>query len=217
MTAILKKEMKLSAAALSYIFLAFSAMALIPGYPILMGAFFIVFGIFQTFQRCRENNDIVYSALLPVAKRDVVRGKYAFALLIELCGFLLTAVFTFVRMTLLSGSQVYRSNALMTANFVFLGFVLLVFGCFNLIFIGGFFKTAYYYGKPFVLFLIVFFVVVGVAETLHHIPGLSALNAFGFEELLLQLSCLAAGAAAFVIMTLVSLSLSARSFEKTDL
>jgi len=217
MTAILKKEMKLSASALSYIFLAFSAMVLIPGYPILMGAFFIVFGIFQTFQRCRENNDMVYSALLPVAKRDVVRGKYAFSVLIELCGFLLMTVFTLIRMGPLSGAVPYAANALMTANFVFLGFVLLLFGCFNLIFIGGFFKTAYYYGKPFVLFLIVFFVVVGVAETLHHIPGLSALNAFGFEELLLQLSCLAAGAAAFVLLTLLSRALSIRNFEKTDL
>jgi len=217
MTAILKKEMKLSASALSYIFLAFSAMALIPGYPVLMGAFFIVFGLFQTFQRCRENNDIVYSALLPIAKCDVVRGKYAFAVLVELCGFLLMTVFTLIRMGYLSGAVPYAANALMTANFVFLGFVLLLFGCFNLIFIGGFFRTAYYYGKPFVIFLIVSFLVIGTAEALHHIPGLSALNTAGFEEMPLQLACLAAGAAAFVIMTLVSLSLSVRSFEKTDL
>ncbi len=55
-----------------------SAMALIPGYPILMGAFIHRLRDFQTFQRCRENNDIVYSALLPVAKRDVVRENTPF-------------------------------------------------------------------------------------------------------------------------------------------
>ena len=147
MKKMLFKEMRLSASILSYIFIAAS------------------------IQRCRENNDLVYSSLLPVAKRDIVRGKFAFALLIEGCGFLLMTGLTLLRMTVLADAVLYRTNALMNANFVFLGFALLVFGSFNLIFLGGFFKTAYYYGKPFVIFIIIFFVIVAIAEALHHIPG----------------------------------------------
>ena len=214
---LLKKEMKLSASALSYIFLAFALMTLIPGYPILMGSFFIVFGIFQSVQRCRENNDVVYSALLPVAKCDVVRAKYAFAVLIEGCGFVLMTALTLLRMTVLADSPVYRTNVMMNANFVYLGFVLLVFGVFNLVFLGGFFQTAYYFGKPFIAFLVVFFVTVGIAEALHHIPGLEAVNAFGFTEMPLQLAFLAGGAAAFVLLTAFSQAASIRSFEKIDL
>jgi hypothetical protein len=217
MAELLKKEMKLSASALSYLFLAFSLMALIPNYPILMGSFFISFGIFQSVQRCRENNDIVYSALLPVAKGDVVRGKYAFALLIEGCGFVLTAALTLVRMTLLADSPVYRSGALMNANLVFLGFVLLVFGCFNLIFLGGFFRTAYAFGKPFIGFIVVFFLIVGAAESLHFFPGMEKLNAFGFEEMPLQLRFLAGGAVLFTLLTVSAVRSSVRSFERIDL
>ncbi len=217
MTDMLKKEMKLSASVLSYIFIAFSAMTLIPGYPILMSAFFVCFGIFQSVQLCRETNDIIYSALLPVAKRDVVRGKYAFALLIEGCGFVLMAGFTLLRMTLLADAPAYRNNALMNANLVFLGFALLVFGCFNLIFLGGFFRTAYRYGKPFVFFIIVFFFIAGIAESLHHFPGFAPLNAFGFTEMPLQLAALATGAAAFILMTAASQAASIRNFEATDL
>ena len=214
---LLKKEMKLSASALSYIFLAFALMTLIPGYPILMGSFFIVFGIFQSVQRCRENNDVVYSALLPVAKCDVVRAKYAFAVLIEGCGSVLMTALTLLRMTVLADSPVYRTNVMMNANFVYLGFVLLVFGVFNLVFLGGFFRTAYYFGKPFIAFLVVFFVTVGIAEALHHIPGLEAVNAFGFTEMPLQLAFLAGGAAAFVLLTTFSQAASIRHFEKIDL
>ncbi len=217
MSEMLKKEMKLSASVLSYLFIAFALMTMIPGYPILMGAFFVCFGIFQSVQRSRENNDLVYSALLPVAKRDVVRAKYAFALLIQGCGFLVMTALTLVRMTALADAAIYRTNALMTANFVFLGFVLLVFGLFNLIFLGGFFKSAYYYGKPFVIFIIVFFLTVAVAEALHHIPGLEAVNAFGFNEMPLQLAFLIGGTAAFVLLTYFSLTISVRRFEKIDL
>lgn len=217
MSEMLKKELKLSASALSYLFIAFSLMTMIPGYPILMGAFFVCFGIFQSVQRCRENNDLVYSALLPVAKRDVVRAKYAFAVLIQACGFLVMVILTLLRMTVLADATLYRTNALMNANFVFLGFVLLEFGCFNLIFLGGFFKTAYYFGKPFVIFLIVFFVILAIAEALHHIPGFEGVNAFGFTEMPLQLAFLIGGAAAFILLTYFSLTISVRRFEKIDL
>ena len=217
MSEMLKKELKLSASALSYLFIAFALMTMIPGYPILMGAFFVCFGIFQSVQRCRENNDLVYSALLPVAKRDVVRAKYAFAVLIQACGFIIMLILTLLRMTVLSDSVLYRTNALMNANFVFLGFTLLVFGTFNLVFLGGFFKSAYYYGKPFVIFIIIFFLIVAFAEALHHFPGLAAVNAFGFTEMPLQLIFLAGGMAAFCVMTVYSQNGAISNFEKIDL
>lgn len=96
-------------------------------------------------------------------------------------------------MTLLSNAAVYRNNVLMNANLVYLAFVLLILGLFNAIFVGGFFQTAYKFAKPFVKFIIAAFAVVGLGETLFHIPGLAALNAFGFAHMRLQLGILALG------------------------
>lgn len=217
MNKLLHKELKLTISLLTYLFIAFGFMALLPGYPILLGAFFVSFGIFQTFQSAREANDIIYSALLPVSKADVVKSKFVSAVFIELCGFAIMAVLTLIRMTVLKDAAVYRANALMTANFVFLGFALLIFGCFNAVFIGGFFKTAYYYTKPFILFIIAAFIIIGAAETLHHIPGFEAVNAFGFEHLALQLSALLGGMILFAVLTLLSLKASVSNFEKIDL
>jgi hypothetical protein len=73
MNTLLKKEMRLSALLLTYLFIGFAFMTLLPGYPILCGVFFITLGIYQSFQNARESNDIVFSALLPIAKRDVVK------------------------------------------------------------------------------------------------------------------------------------------------
>lgn len=217
MIKLLKKEMKLAASPLSFIFIAFGLMAFVPGYPILVGSFFACLGLFQSFQSAREANDITYTSLLPVAKSDIVKAKYAFCIVIELCYFALTSIPVLIRMTVLSDASVYRNNVLMNANLVYLGFVLLILGLFNLVFTGGFFKTAYKFGKPFVTFIIVAFFVVGAGEALFHIPALSGLNAFGITHMGLQVSVLAAGIVIFILLTALSLQLSIKNFEKIDL
>lgn len=214
---IMKKELRLSASPLSYLFIMFGVMFLIPGYPILCGVFFVTLGIFQSFQTAREANDIVFSALLPIAKRDVVKGKYLFVCFIELCSFLLMAIVTVLRMTVMSGAQAYQHNALMNANLFALGMALLIFGLFNLIFVGGFFRTAYKFAKPFVSYIIAAFLLICVGEAVHHVPGLESVNAFGFEHILLQFSIFALGAACYVILTLISFRVSCKNFEKIDL
>lgn len=217
MNALLRKEMRLSALILTYLFIAFGLMALLPGYPILCGVFFITLGIYQSFQSAREANDIVYTALLPVAKSDVVKGKFQFVIFIELCGFIVITICTLVRMIILFDSQVYRDNVLMNANFFFLGTALILFGLFNVIFVGGFFKTGYKIGKPFILYMIAAFITIGIAETLHHIPGLEALNAFGFDEIFLQIILLLSGIIVFLFMTYLSFRKATIDFEKIDL
>ena len=113
---LLSKEIRLAASPLSYVFLVASLMTLLPGYPILMSAFFICFGVFHSFQHAREANDTLYTVLLPVRKRDFVRAKYAFTCMIQLIGFILCASLTAVRMTVLSTAQPYVANALMNAT-----------------------------------------------------------------------------------------------------
>ena len=216
MNPLLNKEMRLSASILSYIFIVFGLVTFLPGYPILCGAFFVTLGIFQSFQSAREANDIVYSALLPIAKQDVVKGKYQFSVMIELAGFLVMAVITVIRMTVLADAEVYHQNALMNANPFFLGMVLVIFGLFNTVFIGGFFNTAYKL-SPFITYIATAFVAIVIAEALHHVPGLESVNAFGFDDIVLQLCLFAGGAIIFLVMTYLSYRKSCENFEKIDL
>ena len=214
---ILRKEIRLSASILSFLFILFGLMFFMPGYPVLCGVFFVTLGIFQSFQNAREANDIVFSALLPIAKKDVVKGKYLFVCFIELCALVLMLAAVIIRMTVLSEAGPYRTNALMNANFFALGAAFLMFGLFNWIFVCGFFKTAYKFARPFVTYIVVAFLVITLVETLHHIPGLGALNAFGTDHMALQLITLFAGIAAYVLITLLSYRKACRRFEQIDL
>ena len=211
------KEMKLSASPLSYFFILFGLMFFLPGYPILCGAFFTTLGIYQGFQYAREANDIEFSALLPISKKDIVKGKYLFTCFIEACSLVLMLAAALIRMTALSDSAVYRQNALMNANLFAISGALIAFGLFNVIFLGSFFKTAYNLGRPFITYIIVVFLAITVFEALHHFPGLNALNAFGFEHIGLQLALLLAGLAAFAVMTSLSYRTACVNFEKIDL
>ena len=145
------------------------------------------------------------------------QNRKTFCCFIEICYFTLTGAVTLIRMTLLSNAAVYRNNVLMNANLVYLAFVLLILGLFNAIFVGGFFQTAYKFAKPFVKFIIAAFAVVGLGETLFHIPGLDALNAFGFAHMGLQLGILALGILLFSGLTVLSKHRAMRNFERIDL
>ena len=65
--------------------------------------------------------------------------------------------------------------------------------------------------------IIVTFLTIGAAETVHHIPGLEAFNAFGFEHFGLQTLLLLGGALLYVILTCVSYKTACARFEKIDL
>ena len=214
---ILRKELKLSASPLSYFFILFGLIFFLPGYPVLCGAFFVPLGVFQGFQYAREANDIVFSALLPICKKDVVKGKYLFVCFIEACSLILMLFATLIRMTVLSNSAVYRTNALMNANLFAVAGALFVFGLFNTIFLGGFFKTAYKLGRPFITYIIVSFLAIVGFEALHHFPGLEVLNAVGFDRIGLQFVLFFAGFSVFLIMTLLSYRSACGHFERIDL
>ena len=216
MKKLLYKEMKLTANPLSYWFIVFSAMTMIPRYPILVASFFICLGIFYTYQQVREYDDITYTVMLPVKKQDVVTAKYLFVLFIECIAFILCLFLTIIRMRFLGDAAPYVTNQLMNANAAYLGYIMFVFATFNSIFLAGFFKTTYKIGKPFILFCVVATVIIFMGEILHHIPGLESLNDSSNLNVP-QIVILLFGVAMFKLCTWFSYQKAIKDFERIDL
>lgn len=216
MKKLLIKEATLCAAPITYIFIAFAAMAMIPGYPILVSAFFVCLGIFYSFQNGRESNDVLFTSLLPVRKSDVVRAKFMFCCAIELASLVLSVILTLIRMIFIGNASPYGENPMMNANFAYLGYTLIIFALFNIIFVATFFKTAYNIGKPFIAFCIISMLFIGVAETLHHLPGLTALNSTDFSGAAMQSIVLCIGIIVYIAMTAAAICISVKRFDKID-
>jgi len=214
---LLTKELRLAMSPLTALFLLAAALTLVPGYPILLGAFFACMGIFQSFLAAREANDTLYTVLLPVRKSDFVRAKYAFCCLFELLAFAIMAALTALRMTALAGAAVYRTNALMNATPLFLACALVIFAEFNAVFLGTFFRTAYNVGVPFFLFIAVCMVTVFAGEAIHFLPGLAFFNAPAGDRMGLQLALLGGAAVLYAGVTALSCRASIRKFERIDL
>ena len=210
------KEMKLSANPLTYWFIIFSAMTMIPRYPILVGSFFICLGIFHTYQQIREYDDVTYTVMLPVKKRDIVTAKYLFVLFIELTAFILCTLLTIIRMKILGTAVPYATNQLMNANMAYLGYTMIVFAVFNSIFLAGFFKTTYKIGKPFFIFCVVSFIIIIMGEILHHIPDLESLNNPSNLSMP-QAVIFAIGVVVFMLCTWLSYQKAVKDFEGIDL
>lgn len=217
MNNILQKEMKLAAFPIVYFFIAFGLMFFLPGYPILCGPFFVCLGIFKSFEYSREAGDLTFSMLLPLSKRDIVKGKFEFTLIIQLLSILVMAIAIILRMSVFINSKLYLENAMMNANLFALGMACLIYALFNLIFVAGFFKTGYKMGKPFIIFIVVSFLMITFAEAVHFMPGTEALNAFGTDYFTIQLISLIILLAISIAITYCSYIISVRRFEKVDI
>lgn len=214
MKALLYKEARL-ASPLTYFFLLFSLTVLIPNYPSLLGAFFICYGVFHTFQKGRENGEPLFTALMPIRKSDVVRSRFLFAWMIRFTGLFLILLFSLLRECFLSETPVYASEQLLQPGFVLFSWMLLINSMFDLVFMARFYRTGRKLGVPFLLFSAVSVVIVLVSEILPHIPGMEWMNdgfSSGKPLGMFLICCVICGFVSFC-----SLRLSCRRFEKAEL
>lgn len=215
MKKLLAKEFRFSGQTISYIFVLFSLMTFLPGYPILCGAFFLCLGIYFSFQAAREGGDALFTVLLPIRKSDAVKARFLWVCTLQLAGFVLDSAFTALRMALLNSAEVYAGNVMMNSNLYFLGFVLLIFAVFNSVFVRMFWRDAVSLGKPFILTAVLVFVIIAIAETLHHIPGLEFMNENRIT--LAQAAFMLVCAFVYCLGTYISCKASQKSFEQVQL
>ncbi len=215
-SALWKKECTLSASPLSYWFLTFTLMALIPNYPITLSGFFVCFGLFHTFQNAREANDILFTAFLPIAKKDVVSARIRFVIFIQGISLLLSGILVTIRMLWLSDITPYNQNNLLNANLTYLGVILWIFSAFLLCFVCNFFQTAYKLGKPFILFGIAAVLCISYGEVLPHLPGLQGLNT-GNRVTMEQWILFLYGLIVYILSCMITLKVSQKRFDKVDL
>ena len=211
------KELGLGVHPVIYMFLLFAAMLLIPQYPYYVAFFYLTLGIFFTFNIGRENRDIYYTALLPVAKRDVVKARVLAIAALELLQLLLA-----VPVGILSAkiNPLGGNGAGIDINPALFGLGFVMFGGFNLLFVTTFYRTAHNLTRPCLYgwgFVLVF---VLVAESLaQYIPGPVSdyLDASDPAGMLRQWPVLLGGLLVWLGATVLTYRISAKRFERVDL
>ena len=215
MAKLLKKEFVLFTHPTSWMFLAFGAMMLIPGYPMYVPLFWATLGLFYACLSARENNDLYYTLLLPVRKRDAVRARGLYFALMELLQMLACVLFAMLRHALKIGPN----SAGMDVNVALFGLGLIQMGLFNLLFLPRLYRNPAAVGKPFLLATICLFVYIVAAEACCFVVPFfrDVLDTPDPQHLGVKLAVLAVGAVLFVLLTLVGTRRAEAIFEKVDL
>lgn len=215
MAKLLKKEFILFTHPTSWLFLAFGAMILIPGYPLYLPLFWTTLGLFYACLSARENNDLYYTLQLPVRKRDAVRARALYFSLMELL-----QIAVCVPLAVLRGALKIGPNpAGMDANIALFGLGLLLMGLFNCLFLPRLYKKPEAVGKPFLLVTVWVFLYIAAAEVCcFTVPFFrDVLDTPDPQHLGAKLIVLALGAALFVLLTLAGTRKAETIFEKVDL
>ena len=213
---LLYKEVKLSANITNWLFLPLAAMVLIPSYPYFVAFIWPCLGIFYIFLFGRENKDVLFTALLPVQKKDVVRARLCFVCLLELLQVVLTVPFALLSLKI---NPLGQNEAGIECNAAFFGLVLLMLGLYNLIFFSCYYKNIDKPGRALVWGGSFFGLYMIAAEVLvQAVPVLkSTLDTLDPATLPVRLGVLAFGALCFVLLNLFACSAAGKSFEKADL
>lgn len=210
---LLYKEVRLAAHPNLFVFAILGCLVLVPSYPYSTIFLYGTLGPGITFMFARENNDAVYTALLPVKKSDVVKGKFMLILIAELGQLLLSVPFAILRYHIFSDGNPVG----LEANVAFYGFGLMIYAIFNYVFFTRFYKTAYKVGKSFVLALIPVVIGMMIVESLAHIPATQWMDGIAMNDLMIQLPILIAGIIIFTLSIWITYKRSVKNFENVDL
>ena len=189
MKALIYKEMRLSMHPICYIFIAlFPLMILIPSYPLGIGFIYVLTCypiLFLGANKGQQSNDLLYSTLLPVRKKDIVLARIITVIIMQVAFMLImSALYPVARMindAIIANSENPEKNTIpglgLNSYVLVLAFAVVGYAIADIIF----FPIYYKHGKSIVmstLFTILGFVIyIGVVTIgLPFVPGLGILN-----------------------------------------
>ena len=230
MKALLYKEFKLAMHPICYLFIAmFPFMILIPSYPLAIGFIYVLTCypiLFLGANKGQQSNDLLYSTLLPIRKKDIVKARIMTVLLMHVAFIVITSALYPVAILInqnITESTLAKdpmANPIVNAGLglnsyvLVLAIVIIGFAIADLIFFPVYYKN----GKSIVmstLLMILGFVVYIAVFTigLPYVPGLEFLNDL---PIWVQFIALAVSILIYAALHIVVFKVSSKRLERVD-
>ena len=213
MMTLLHKEILLVAHPTSIVFALLGCLVLVPAYPYSVIFMFGCLAAYITFLNARETNDVWYTAVLPVTKRESVLGKCLLVVFFQLFQLLFSIPFAFLR----NAMNIANNPVGLDATVAWYGFGFILYAVFDLAFLTSFYKSGYKVGKSFIFAAIPMVLFMVAIESTAHIPALAWMDSYQPKHLIIQLPILVVGILCYGVLVSLAYRISARRFEKVDL
>ncbi len=209
---LLYKEFHLVINPLFFFVLLFGALLLIPEWTYFIAVMYIFWiTIPNVFSIGKAQNDIGFSAMLPVRRSDIVKSRVLSIIILEVLQILAAAVFAVINLAIYP-----KGNFLLDTNATFIGCVFIMYAIFNIVYFPMFYMTAYKIGMPVIAAVAAAMLfALGVELLMIFVPALKFLD--GKENIIAQLPVLAGGIIIFVLLNIAALKMSVKRFENINL
>lgn len=225
MKALLYKEFKLAMHPICYIFIAlFPFMILIPGYPLAIGFIYVLSCypiLFLGANKGQQSNDLLFSTLLPVRKKDIVLARIITVIFMQLafmvimsCLYPIAYNFTGNIVEEETGKVLQNAGFTLNSYVLVLAIAFVGFALADLIF----FPIYYKHGKSIVastLFTILGFVVY-IGVTTIAVPYIIGVEAANSVPLWIQFIALGAAIGLSALIHFFVYKIGANCLEKVD-
>ena len=224
MKALLYKEFKLAMHPMCYIFIAmFPFMILIPAYPVAIGFIYVLSCypvLFLGANKGQQSNDLLYSTLLPIRKRDIVKARIftvaimQFAFIAIMSALSPLAIFIRQAIAASSGEPVVDIGLGMGSFVLILAIAIVGFSIADLIFFAKYYKNGKSIVGSTLLTILGFAGYLGIFTIgMPYIPGLEFTNQL---PLWVQFICLAVALGIYAAMHVVVYKVSSKELERVD-
>lgn len=210
---LLYKELALAAHPTSIVFACLGCLVVVPAYPYTVIFMFGCLAPYLTFQYARETNDLWYTALLPVTKKESVRGKCLLIVSIQLFQLLIAVPSVFLRKIL----EVENNPVGIDATIAWFGFGLMIYGIFDLIFFPAYYRNRYKAGRTFIIAAIPMLLMMVIVEGAVRIPQLAWLDSYALPDLMRQIPVLLIAILCYGGFVSLAYKISVKRFEHVDL
>ncbi|MFT4143613.1 MAG: ABC-2 transporter permease [Mobilitalea sp.] len=214
---LLMKDLKLGVNPFFY-FMPFltGALMLIPGW-----LYFFVFLYFcfitipNMFGGYKTQNDLIFSIMMPVTKKDIVKSKIAVVVILELLHIVTAVIYGVIHIHIYPNFKYFFFGP----SIGFFGLCFVMLAIFNLIFISLYYKTSYKYGVPTVAGIIGA-MLFGTAAEWVGIKNSMVFDLFkgtGVDNFAIQFTILITGIVIFAIFTIIAYNIAIKRFKKVEI
>ncbi|WP_018754262.1 ABC-2 transporter permease [Paenibacillus terrigena] len=196
--------------------LLMGALMLVPGWLyFLVPLYFCWITIPNMFAGFRTQNDLMFTTMMPVTKKDIVKARVTVIVILELLHLVLAMIYGMITIRLYPNLTYY----FFAPHMGFWGLCFVMLAIFNVIFISMYYKTAYKYGGAAAASITAAMLFAGVAQWLGIQNSFisDTFNGSGVDNTALQISILIAGIVIFIAFTMIAYRIAVQRFLKVEI
>ncbi|WEG12360.1 ABC-2 transporter permease [Pullulanibacillus sp. KACC 23026] len=211
------KDIKLGVNPMFFVFpFLTGALMLVPGWIyFIVPLYFCWITVPNMFGGFKTQNDLIFTTIMPVDKKDIVRARVAVIVILELLHIVIAMIYGMITIRLYP-KMIYYFFA---PHMGFWGLCFVMLAIFNVIFISMYYKTAYKHGQATTVAVIVAMLFAGFAQWLgiQNSRVADVFNGSGAHNVALQASILIIGIVIFIAFTLLAYRIAYKRFLQVEI